>query len=254
MAYTVKQLADLADVTPRTLHYYDEIGLLRPSSIGENNYRYYDDAAVLRLQQILFYRELDMSLEAIRSLLDSQGFDTEAALRQHREGLRRRVGRLNQLIDTVDKTLLHLKGEKTMSANELFAGFDDETQARYEQEASEMYDPQIVKDTSRRWKAYTAEDKSRIMAEGGAIYRELAGMIDRDPNDGDVQTAVGRWHQHLRAFYEPTPAIMRGLGNAYEESPEFAAFFAAIHPGLPVFLRRAIDCYVDNPAAEGIKR
>ena len=254
MAYTVKQLADLADVTPRTLHYYDEIGLLRPSSIGENNYRYYDDAAVLRLQQIRFYRELDINLNDIRDILDSPEFDIEDALRQHRDNLRRRVGRLNHLIDTVDKTLKHLKGETEMSANELFAGFDDETQARYEQEASDMYDPQIVKDTSRRWKAYTAEDKSRIMDEGGAIYRELARMIDRDPNDGDVQAAVGRWHQHLRAFYEPTPEIMRGLGYAYEESPEFASFFAAIHTGLPVFLRRAIDCYVDNLAAEGIER
>lgn len=246
MAYTVKQLAGIAGVTPRTLHYYDEIGLLRPSSIGENNYRHYDDAAVLRLQQILFYRELGMSLDAIRSILDSPDFDIEAALRRHRDGLRMRAGRLNHLIDTVDRTLLHLKGEKTMSANELFAGFDDETQARYEQEASEMYGPQIVKDTSRRWKAYSAEEKSRILAEGGAVYRELLQMIDRDPCDRDVQAAVGRWHQNIRAFYEPTPVIMRGLAQAYEEQPEFAAFFAAMHPDMPGFLRRAINCYVDN--------
>lgn len=246
MTRTVKQLSDLSGVTPRTLHYYDEIGLLRPSSIGENNYRYYDEAAVLRLQQILFYRELGLSLEEIQEILDEEGFDALAALQQHREALRNRIGRLNHLIETVDKTIMKLKGQRDMSAKELFAGFDDETQARYEQEASEMYDPQLVKDTSRRWKAYTAEDKSRIMAEGGAIYRELAEMIERDPCDADVQAAVGRWHQHMRAFYEPTPEILRGLGQGYEENPEFAAFFAAMHPDLPGFLRRAIDCYVDG--------
>lgn len=251
--YTVKQLADLADVTPRALHYYDQIGLLRPTTLGKNGYRYYDDAAALRLQQILFYRELDMGLKAIREILDSPDFDVEDALRQHREGMSKRAGRLNHLIDTIDNTIMHLRGVKEMSASELFEGFDDETQARYEQEASEMYDPQIVKDTSRRWKTYTAEDKSRIMAEGGAIYRELAGLIDRDPADPDVQAALGRWHQHLRAFYEPTPEILRGLGHGYEEQAEFAAFFAAMHPDMPGFLRRAIDCYVDNLAAEGVE-
>lgn len=244
MTYTVKQLADLADVTPRTLHYYDEIGLLRPSSVGENGYRYYDDDAALRLQQILFYRELDLSLDEIGAMLASAEFDVEAALHEHRRALQKRVGRLNHLIETIDKTIRHLRGEKEMSAQELFQGFDDETQARYEQEAAEMYDAETVRETSRRWKSYTAEDKARIIAEGGQIYHDLAVMLDRDPADAEVQASIGRWHQHIRAFYEPTPDILRGLGHAYEEQPEFAAFYEAIHPDMPGFLRRAIDHYV----------
>lgn len=246
MTYTVKQLADLADVTPRTLHHYDEIGLLRPSSVGENGYRYYDDDAALRLQQILFYRELDLSLDEIGAMLASAEFDVEAALHEHRRALQKRVGRLNHLIETIDKTIRHLRGEKEMSAQELFQGFDDETQARYEQEAAEMYDAETVRETSRRWKSYTAEDKARIMTEGGQIYHDLADMLDRDPADAEVQAAIGRWHQHLRAFYEPTPEVLRGLGDGYAENPEFAAFFAAMHPDLPDFLRRAIDQYVDT--------
>lgn len=246
MTYTVKQLADLADVTPRTLHYYDEIGLLRPSSVGENSYRYYDDGSALRLQQILFYRELDLSLDEIRGLLDSPDFDVAAALRAHRVALQQRVGRLSQLIHTVDKTILHLEGQIEMNTKDLFAGFDDETQARYEEEAAAKYDPQIVRDSSRRWKSYTAEEKTHIQAEGGAIYSDLATMTDRDPADAAVQAAVGRWHQHLRAFYEPTPAILRGLGAAYEEETQFAAFYKALHPELPGFLHRAIDYYTDH--------
>ena len=249
VVYTVKQLADLAGVTPRTLHYYDEIGLLPPSAVGENGYRRYDDAAVLRLQQILFYRELGLGLSDIGDALDRPDFDLISALRSHREALRGRVGRLNHLIHTIDRTLLHLEGQLEMSTKDLFEGFDEETQARYEEEAAELYGREIVGETSRRWKSYTAEDKARIMAEGGAIYRDLAALIDHDPADAAVQTAIGRWHQHLRYFYEPTPEILRGLGHGYAENPAFAAFFEAMHPDLPDFLRRAIDYYVDNLAA-----
>lgn len=246
MTYTVRQLAVLAGVTPRTLHYYDEIGLLQPSFIGNNGYRYYDEAAALRLQQILFFRELGMGLDKIRIAVDSADFDVEAALRGHRDALRNRVGRLEQLIATVDKTIMHLRGQRAMSAKELFEGFDDETQARYEAEVAEKYGSHLVEESRRRWKGYTGADKERILAEGGSIYRDLAMMIDRDPADAEVQAAIGRWHDNIRAFYEPTPEIMRGLAQGYEEHPEFAAFYAAIHPDLPGFLRRAIEIYADS--------
>ncbi len=242
--YTVKQLADLAGVTPRTLRHYDAVGLLRPSSVAGNGYRHYDEDAALRLQQILFFRELDLGLDEIRAVLDAPGFQTVGALERHRAALLARVGRLNTLIHTIDKTLLHLKGEIDMSTNELFAGFDDETQARYEEEAAKRYDPKVVAESSRRWKRYTAEDKARIQQEGSAVYQDMVALLGRDPGDAAVQAVVARWHQHLRAYYEPTPDILRGLGQAYAEQPEFSAFFAALHPDLPAFLQRAIDIYV----------
>lgn len=214
--YTVRQLADLAGVTPRTLHYYDAIGLLRPSAVGDNGYRQYDEAA---------------------------------ALERHRAALAARAGRLQHLIHTIDRTLLHLQGEIEMSTPDLFAGFDEETQARYEKEAAEMYDPKVVAESSRRWKSYTAEDKARIQREGGQVYQALVPLLGRDPADAEVQAVVRRWHQHLRAFYEPTPEILRGLGQAYAEQPEFSAFFAALHPDLPAFLSRAIESYVASGAA-----
>ena len=136
-----------------------------------------------------------------------------------------------------------------MSTPDLFAGFDEETQARYEKEAAEMYDPKVVAESSRRWKSYTAEDKARIQREGGQVYQALVPLLGRDPADAEVQAVVRRWHQHLRAFYEPTPEILRGLGQAYAEQPEFSAFFAALHPDLPAFLSRAIESYVASGAA-----
>ncbi len=247
--YTVRQLANLAGVTPRTLHHYDAIGLLRPSSVGENGYRQYDETAALRLQQILFFRELGMELSAIRDVLDAPEFATAAALERHRAALSARAGRLQHLIHTIDRTLLHLNGEIEMSTPDLFAGFDEETQARYEKEAAEMYDPKVVAESSRRWQSYTAEDKARIQREGGQIYQDMAALLGRDSADAEVQAAVARWHQNLRAFYEPTPDILRGLGQAYAADPRFSAFFAALHPDLPAFLSRAIEHYVASGAA-----
>ena len=124
MAYTIKQLADLAGVSIRTLHYYDEIGLLKPTSYGENGYRYYDEQAVLRLQQILFFRELDFSLDDVKDILDQPEFDVLHALREHRQALEQKVTRLNRLINTVDNTISHLKGELEMSQKSFFEGFD----------------------------------------------------------------------------------------------------------------------------------
>jgi DNA-binding transcriptional MerR regulator len=249
--YTVRQLAALAGVTPRTLRHYDAIGLLRPSAVGDNGYRYYDDAAALRLQQILFYRELGMELGAIRDVLDAPEFETAAALERHRAALTARAKRLQHLIHTIDRTLLHLRGEIEMTTQDLFAGFDEETQARYEKEAAEMYDPQVVAESGRRWQRYTAEEKARIQAEGGQVYHDMVALLGRDPADAAVQAVVGRWHANLRAFYEPTPDILRGLAQGYEEDPRFAAFFAGLHPDLPAFLRRAIDTYVASGAAGG---
>ncbi len=137
--YTVKQLSDLAGVSVRTLHYYDEIGLLRPAAHGDNRYRYYDEEALLRLQQILFFRELDFSLGDIKEIMDRPDFNLIEALQAHRQALKQRAGRLHRLISTVDKTILHLKGEPEMSPQSLFEEFSEEKQKAYEDEIRRRY-------------------------------------------------------------------------------------------------------------------
>jgi DNA-binding transcriptional MerR regulator len=243
MRHTVKQLADIAGVTPRTLHYYDEIGLLKPSSVGENGYRYYDEDAALRLQQILLYRELDFSLSEIRTILDAPGFDVQLALQSHRRALQARVERLNGLIATIDRTVQHTRRERDMSTGEMFAGFDEETERRYEEEASRLWGEKLVKDSRRRWDCYSKEKQASILAEGGAVYQDLVTHLGEDPASEPVQQAIARWHQNLRYFYEPTPEILRGLGQAYSQHPQFRATFAKMHPDLPQFLTAAIEYY-----------
>jgi DNA-binding transcriptional MerR regulator len=123
MAYTVKQVAEMSGVSVRTLHFYDELGLLKPAYLGPNGYRFYEESQLLTLQQILFYRELEFELKQIKEILDRKDFERVASLEAHREVLRQKLSRTHQLLETIDKTLAHLKGARKMKTEELFAGF-----------------------------------------------------------------------------------------------------------------------------------
>lgn len=123
MAYTVKKVAAMSGVSVRTLHFYDETGLLKPAFTKANGYRFYEEPQLLRLQQILFYRELGMELKQIKHILDRRDFEKVAALQSHRKVLQKKLARTRTLLETIDKTIEHLKGKRKMKSNELFAGF-----------------------------------------------------------------------------------------------------------------------------------
>jgi DNA-binding transcriptional MerR regulator len=246
--FTVKQLADLAGVSRRTLHHYDEIGLLKPALQGANRYRYYDDDNALRLQQILFYRELGLSLAEIQKILEQPDFDVLQALQAHKIELQKRAVRLNRLIATVDKTILHVKGEEKMSNQEIFNGFSEEQQEEYAQQARERWDPKLVDQSMKLWKSYSPEKKQQVLDEGQAVYVDILDLMEKgqDPDSPDVQACLGRWHQHMRYFYEPSWAILRGLGQGYAQDPQFRATFEKMHPDLPDYLNAAIQIYTEG--------
>ena len=123
MAYTVKQVAELSGVSVRTLHFYDEVGLLKPAYTGANGYRFYEEPQLLTLQQVLFYRELGLELRQIRELLDRPDFHRVDALRAHRAALEERLARTRRLLETIDHTIDHLEGRKPMKGEQMFAGF-----------------------------------------------------------------------------------------------------------------------------------
>jgi DNA-binding transcriptional MerR regulator len=245
MEYTVRQLARLAGVSVRTLHYYDETGLLRPARVGSNGYRHYGAAAVLRLQQILLYKELGLSLDEIAAALDEPGFDLLNALRAHRRALQQRLGRLRRLLQTVDHTIEHLKGNTNMDTKDLFTGFSDAEQAELEREAEARWG-ESVRESSRKWKAYSAEKKAAIMAEGRDVYLDLVALLDQSPGSPAVQAVIARWHQHMRYFFEPTVEVLRGLATGYNDDPRFKATFDKIHPNLAPFIRSAVEVYCDR--------
>jgi MerR family transcriptional regulator, thiopeptide resistance regulator len=243
MQYTVKQLAAMAGVSARTLHYYDEIGLLKPSRNPDNGYRIYTRTSLLRLQQILFLRELGISLEDIQSVLDRPDFDMQHALEQHWMALVARQERLTALIRTVERTLQHMKGSNVMKDQDLFEGFSEEKQKEYEVEAERRWGDTHVKESQKRWGSYSAEKKQAIKEEGKAVYLDLVAAIPLGPSSPQAQSGIARWHQHLRYFYEPDTQVLLGLGDLYNEDPEFNAFFVKLHPDLAAFMREAIQVY-----------
>ena len=250
MSYTVKQLASLAGVTNRTLHYYDEIGLLRPATYGDNGYRYYGEQALLRLQQILFYRELGFSLEQIKTILDRPDFDLLQALEGHKHALHERVDRLNRLIETVDHTILHIQGKVEMSKQDFYKGFDEEKQKRYEQEARERYGDEAMART-KDWNAYTPEQKNDILAEGHEINMSIVANMDRGFDSAEVQYWIGRWHNAINTyFYECSLEIFEALGHGYYQDSEFKAFYEKIHPGLAAFMEQAMTHYCKMRASQ----
>lgn len=123
MAYTVKQVAAMSGVSVRALHFYDETGVLKPAYHGANGYRFYEEPQLLTLQQILFYRELGFELKQIKEILARADFEKVAALQSHRKVLQRNLSRTRRLIETIDKTIEHLKGTKKMTSEEMFVGF-----------------------------------------------------------------------------------------------------------------------------------
>ena len=244
--FTVKQLSKLAGVTPRTLHHYDEIGLLKPSRVGDNGYRYYGEDAVLRLQQILFYRELDIPLDDIKKIMGRRDYDVMGALQSHKEALSKQAARINRLIQTVDNTINHLKGNKTMSDEKLFEGFSEEQQEKYAQEAEKMYDPETVRESNRKWKAYSAAKKEAILAESSAIYKDMISVMSKGANSAEAQAIVERWRKHMDYFWTPNLEQLLGIANGYTDDPRFKANFDKMAPRLAEFMRDAVKVYVDS--------
>lgn len=242
---TVKQLTSLAGISVRTLHYYDEIGLLKPDAVAGNGYRQYGEQAVLRLQQILFYREMDLSLETIRDLVTRPEFDVVHALQAHRTSLQERSKRLDLLINTIDKTIEHLEGKRDMNQDEYFEGWTEEKQPEFENEIRQKYGKHAM-DNVIDWNSYTNEKKAAIIAEGQANTQAMADLMDHAVDSPEVQAVVARWHQHMKYFYDPSIERMRGLGQMYVDDPRFSASYEKVKPGLAVFMKKAIDVYCNR--------
>jgi len=244
--FTVKQLSKMAGVTPRTLHHYDDIGLLKPSRVGDNGYRFYGDEALLKLQQILFYRELNMPLDEIRKIMGRRGFDILSALETHKESLNQQLERTKRLLVTVDNTIQHIKGEITMTQKGLFEGFSEEEQEKYALEAEQLYDPETVRASNNKWKSYSEKKKKGILAQGKAIYLDLAKVMSKGAASVEVQAVVSRWHIHMQNFWSPNDEQLLGLAEMYNTDPRFRENYEKVAPNLAEFMREAVKVYVKN--------
>ncbi|TVY09018.1 MerR family transcriptional regulator [Paenibacillus cremeus] len=251
MAYTVKEISKASGVSVRTLHYYDEIGLLKPAYYGDNGYRFYEEEQLLQLQQILFFRELEFSLDEIRNLLQQSGFDRIEALHSHKKLLKDKAARLAALLLTIDKTMAHLRGETDMSKEELYYGFDFEKQKAYEQELKDRYGEgaeKSIQESKQNMKGWGKKEFEDVRAQVDEINKAMTVVLRSGaaPDSAETQAIIQKHFTWLNHFYVPTKEVYAGLGQLYCDHPDFRKLYDAYDSGLAEYMRDAMQVYADR--------
>ena len=254
-ALTVGQVAEQFGVTVRTLHHYDEIGLLVPSERSSAGYRLYSETDIARLQHVVVYRRLGFALEEIAVLLDEPSADVSEHLRRQRAAVMSRLDEMRDLVTAIDRAL-----EKEMSGirltkeeqKELFGdGFSED----YAEEAEQRWgETEAWKQSQNRTSKYTKEDWAEVKAEMDATNAAfVSAMTDGEPATSERAMAAAeahRMHINIR-FYDLTPELHRGLGDMYIADPRFTKTYEDIKPGMAQYVRDAIHANADRAAAVG---
>ncbi|MEU1667313.1 MerR family transcriptional regulator [Streptomyces sparsogenes] len=244
MSYSVGQTAGFAGITVRTLHHYDEIGLLCPSARSRAGHRRYDDADLDRLQQILFYRELGFPLDEVAVLLDDPDADPQEHLRRQHRLLTARIERLQKMAAAVEHAMEARKMGINLTPEEKFELFGAKNPEAYAEEAERRWGgTETYAETQRRTAGYTKEDWRRIQAEVADWSARFAALMEEgEPASGARAMDMAEEHRrHISTwFYECTFEIHRGIGETYVTDERFREFYDSIRPGAAEFLRDAI--------------
>lgn len=257
MAYSIKEMAALSGLTPRTLRYYDQIGLLRPAGTRPSGYRFYGPEQVDRLQQILFFRDLEFPLLEIRRILARPDFDREAALLAHLGALREKRQQVDLLIETLQTTLSALKGEKTMSDKDKFQGFKqkllDDNENNYGDEVRQRYGEDAYAASRRKLEAMPREEFDSLQDLGIRVNEKIAEAMAAGEAEGSLAMEAAALHREWLCGYWPdghyTTEKHRLLADGYLQDPRFAAYYDKIAPGAAQFLRDAIHAYTKRVEA-----
>lgn len=257
MAYTVAKLAKISGVSVRTLHWYDEVGLLKPAYQGANGYRYYEEEQLLMLQQILFYRELGLELKQIERLLRRSDFDKVAALHSHRKVLQRNVERTKELIKTIDRTIEHLRGDKKMKDHEMYQGFSKERQAKYEQYLVNLLGDAIkdpMEASKKKMKNWSKAEWDKFSQDWDSICKDLAKLFTKhvQPDSREAQEVIRRHYKWLPWNGSScTKEAYIGLGQGYTGFEWQEAFtpYDPDHPKLAQFLAEGMKVFAERELA-----
>lgn len=249
MEYTVQKLGGLAGVSTRALRYYDEIGILKPARINSSGYRIYGQKEVDMLQQILFYRELGVSLENIKEIVTASDFDGANALREHREKLLAKRDQLDLLIANVEKTIAAAERRIKMSDKEKFEGFKkkmiEDNEKKYGKEIREKYGKETVEKSNEKFMNMTKEQYD----EANSLTNELMSTLRQAFKTGNpagelAQKAADLHKQWLTLYWDQySKEAHAGLAQMYVDDPRFTAYYDKEQPGTAEFLRDAILIY-----------
>ena len=235
-------MAKLTGVTVRTLHYYDEIGLLKPSEITESGYRLYDEAALESLQQILFFRELDFPLNKIKEIMIDPNYDKEFTLIKQKELLMQKRKRIDGLINLIDKAI---KGENDMSFKEFDMTEIEASKVKYADEVKKRWGKtDAYKESESKTKNYDKDKWKEINDDAEGILNKFSEYRKLDPTDKEVQDLVERWKQYITDnFYNCTNEILSSLGLMYVEDERFKNNIDKNGEGTAEFMADAIEVY-----------
>ena len=252
---TVKQVAKVSGVSVRALHHYDEIGLLKPASIGRNRYRYYGREELLRLQQILLHRELDIPLGEIAAILDGPDFNQLQALRQQREKLAAEAERYAELVRTIDRTIASLNGDQAMQNEDLYKGISPEKQAEYEAWLIEKYGgdlPQYIARSRKKYAAMTDAEKAELQNELRSVEAAWAdAMKNGVPAESTALDPLLRRHRAwVAAMWDRPcpPGAYHGLADLHLSHPDFVSRYDTIAPGFSDYHAASMKAYAQRLA------
>ncbi|MEI5992939.1 MerR family transcriptional regulator [Candidatus Enterococcus mansonii] len=231
MDYTIKKVAELSGISTRTLRYYDEIDLLKPAHINSSGYRIYSTKELDRLQQILFYRSLDMKLDDIQKLLSTPDFDPQHALQAHYQQLLKKRQQIDQLILTVEKTLRYQKGEIKMTDTEKFIGFKQaklkQNEERYGKEIREKYGEEQVASSNKQFLNLSETDFANMETAENEMFEVLKIVMATADFKSSEAKKVFDIHKEWLSYTSPSysPEMHRGLGQMYVGDARFAAYY-----------------------------
>ncbi len=252
--YQIKQVAQMAGVSVRTLHHYDQIGLLCPAFVGDNGYRYYSRDELMRLQEILFFKGMGVGLSEIAQILEKPDHERAQMLKKHKTRLEQDQRRQLQLIKTIERSIDELNGVKKMNVNDLYKGFSKEKQANYEKELIDIRGPAIaieIDEAKKKLKVDAAGGEDQLIAQRMAELADIEGEIVLALQGGvsaesdDLDTIIGRHHNWVSQWWkkQPDQAAYIGLSQMYESHPDFVARYEALAPGLTAYLAKAMVAF-----------
>lgn len=250
LKYSVKKLAKLAGVSVRALHYYDQIGLLKPSERTNAKYRFYSEKELLKLQQILFYKELSFPLKGIYKILNDPDFDLKTALKSHKLTLKNKRDRIDILLNTIEKTILKLNKNTMLKDEELYEGFPKGKE--YRKEAIQKYGKGTIKRSENYLKSLGKEGFEKLKKESSEIWMTLFSLRNEDPKSQKVQDQIARHYACIRKFWgtfdsqDAQAEAYKGLGQLYVNDGRFTVVEGIEHPEFALFLSKAMAYFADH--------
>lgn len=249
MERSIGDVARMTGITARTLRHYDEIGLLRPSRVSQNGYRWYKRRELLRLQRILLLRELQLPLPDIRALLDGDT-DEVTFLHQHRERLKAERSRLDQVIGTIDRTIDDLQGSRRLEDEEFFVGLRRRTR-ELEADLASRFGPGVhahFDHAEAATLAWTRREHERAAEQGRELLRRLAAARDsgQEPDHHEVLDLMAEHYEGVRALWPADAAAYYALAEATLDNPQQRVMIAEVDPELPSWLAEAIRAYATH--------